>query len=286
MSPSGSASDCPRPAAPAAWSAIPAQAGGAGSSRATAAAASGRQGEAKAFLQIVPVWAGTIVHSKSESTDRARSARRQNHHDLAALETRVLLDFGELRDVAFDLVQKLGADFLMRHFTATVAQGDLDLVALFEEALHGTHLHIIVVVVDHRPELDLLDLDDLLLFAGFSRFLLRRILELPVVHDLANGRNGIGRDFHEVHAGFERHLDGDDRLDRALVGAVLIDQLDLCVADFIIGTRPVFGSSGRSSVGTANGYFSKVVNEDCSLKDKRLAGKPTSHSSDKKHQMR
>ena len=33
----------------------------------------------------------------------------------------------------------------------------------------------------------------------------------------------------------------------------LIDQLDLCVADFIVGARPVFGGGGRGSVGTANG---------------------------------
>jgi hypothetical protein len=33
----------------------------------------------------------------------------------------------------------------------------------------------------------------------------------------------------------------------------LIDQLDLRVADFIIGARPVFGGSGRGSIGTTNG---------------------------------
>jgi hypothetical protein len=88
---------------------------------------------------------------------------------------------------------------------------------------------------------------------GLPRLFLRRILELPVVHDLANGRTGIGRNLHKVHAGFERHLDGGDRLDGAVVQACLIDQLDLCVADFIIGARPVFGGSGRGSVGTANG---------------------------------
>jgi hypothetical protein len=52
-----------------------------------------------------------------------------------------------------------------------------------------------------------------------------------------------------------------------MVGAVLIDQLDLCVADFIVDSRPVFGGSGRGSIGTANGYFSKIVNEKCSLKE-------------------
>ncbi len=141
----------------------------------------------------------------------------------------------------------------MRHFAAAIAQGDLDLVALFEEPLHRAHLHVIVVIVDHWPQLDLLDLDDLLFLAGFGGFLLRRIFELPVVHDLANGRISIGRNLHKVHARFEGHLYRSRRLDGAVIGTVLIDQLDLCVADFIIGARPVFGGSGRGSVGTANG---------------------------------
>jgi hypothetical protein len=109
------------------------------------------------------------------------------------------------------------------------------------------------VIVDHRPELDLLDLDDLLLLAGFGGFFLRRIFKLPVIHDLANGRIGIGRNLHKVHAGFHRHLDGGDRFDIAVVQACLINQLDFVVADFIVGARPVFGGSGRGSVGTANG---------------------------------
>jgi hypothetical protein len=66
----------------------------------------------------------------------------------------------------------------------------------------------------------------------------------------------------------------------------LVDQLDLCVADVIIDARPVFGSSGRSSVGTANGWFSKVVSEGCSLKDSAFAGKSSSRFRDKKLQMR
>jgi hypothetical protein len=49
------------------------------------------------------------------------------------------------------------------------------------------------------------------------------------------------------------HLDGGDCLDRAVVRAVLVDQLNRGVADFVIGARPVFSGSGRGSVGTANG---------------------------------
>ena len=136
---------------------------------------------------------------------------------------------------------------------ATVAQGDLDLVAFLEEALHRAHLHVIVVIVDHRPQLDLLDLDDFLFLAGFRGFLLRRILELPVVHDLADGGIVVRRNLDQVHARFHGHPDGRHGFDGALVGPVYVDQLDLCIADFIIDARPVFGDCGRGSVGTANG---------------------------------
>src|SRR5262249_45845313 len=74
------------------------------------------------------------------------SARRQHHHDLAALELRVLLHLGVLGDVGLHLVEQLGADLLVCHFAATVAQGDLHLVAFLEEALHRAHLHVIVKV--------------------------------------------------------------------------------------------------------------------------------------------
>jgi hypothetical protein len=71
-----------------------------------------------------------------------------------------------------------------------------------------------------------------------------------------------------------------------VVGAVLIDQLDLCVADFIVGARPVFGCSGRGSIGTANGDFSNVVNEGDSLKELAVVGKQTRGRMDENHQMR
>ena len=37
------------------------------------------------------------------------------------------------------------------------------------------------------------------------------------------------------------------------IGAVLVDQLNLKVADFIVDARPVFSGGSRSSVRTANG---------------------------------
>src|SRR6201996_3288208 len=209
------------PAAADGWSEIRARVAGAESLPATGAAVAGRRHEID-FSDAVrkrPARSSDGPHSNSRTKLRTQrsplgSARRQDHHDLTSLEARILLDLGELGDIGLDLVEQLGADFLVGHFAAPVAQGDLDLVAFLEEALHCPHLHVIVVIVDHRPQLDLLDLDDLLFLAGLRGLLLRGIFELPVVHNLANGRTGVRRNLDEIHAGFERHLDGDHGLDR------------------------------------------------------------------------
>ncbi|MBP1060595.1 hypothetical protein JOE51_002062 [Bradyrhizobium japonicum] len=134
------------------------------------------------------------------------------------------------------------------------------------------------MIVDHRAELDLLDLDGLLPLAGFGGFLLSGILVLPVVHDLADGRAGIRRNLDQIHASFLGHLDGDDGLDRAFVVTGLIDQLDLRIADIIIDARPVFAGSGRSFIRTANGWFSKVVKEAAILKEDAFAGKQVAYA--------
>jgi hypothetical protein len=69
-----------------------------------------------------------------------------------------------------------------------------------------------------------------------------------------------------------------------VVGAVLIDQLNLCIADFIVGARPVFGGDGRGSVGTANGIVSKVVKEGDILKEYAAAGKRSRVAPDQNRQ--
>jgi hypothetical protein len=52
-----------------------------------------------------------------------------------------------------------------------------------------------------------------------------------------------------------------------LVGAVLIDQLNLGIADFIVGARSVFRDGHWRSTGTANGWLSNVVKEAPTLKE-------------------
>ena len=79
----------------------------------------------------------------------------------------------------------------MVHFAATEAQGELNLVAFFEEAAGRFHLGVEVMVVNHRAKFDFLQLNDLLFLAGFGSLLLFLETELAVVENLGNRGLGV-----------------------------------------------------------------------------------------------
>src|SRR6185436_2045847 len=122
----------------------------------------------------------------------------------------------------------------------------LDLVAVLEEALDVLLLELVVVLVDLGPELDLLDLDDLLVLLGLPGALLFLVLIAPEVHDPAHRRVGRGRYFHQV----EPFLPGNrERLlrrhDSQLLPGV-VDDPHLADPDPFIHPRAVFPT--RASV--------------------------------------
>ena len=171
--------------------------------------------------------------------DDARLARRHHHHDLAAFHFRKLLDLGDFLEIVLHAFQQVGAAILVGHFPPAKAQRHLDLVALLEEALHRLDLHLIVVVVDVGPHLDLLDLDDLLLLLGLGLFLLLLVFVLAVIKDLAHRRLGVRRDLDKVKAGLlcdgERPVGRDDT---ALLAGV-VNQKNLGNRDILVDARPV-----------------------------------------------
>jgi hypothetical protein len=192
------------------------------------------------------------VATESESSAGGLT-RRQHHNDLAAFEARLLLNLGDLDGVALDPVEQLIAQLLVRHFTAAEPQGDLDLVAFLEKPLHRAHFHVVIVIVDHRPQLDFLDLDDFLLLARFGGFLLRLIFIFAEIENLANRRDRIRRDLHQIEPGLLRHGDGGADFSDALVGAVFVDELDLANADLLVDARALLGGGLRVSDRATNG---------------------------------
>jgi hypothetical protein len=95
------------------------------------------------------------------------------------------------------------------------------------------------VIVDHRAELDLLDLDDLLFLAGFSRLFLGLELVLAIVQDFGDGGDRIGGDLNEIKPGCLGKPNGGFGQDDTLVVAGGIDQLNLSGADLLVNARAV-----------------------------------------------
>jgi len=112
-----------------------------------------------------------------------------------------------------------------------------------KEAVHRTHLHVVVVNIDARAHLDLFDLDDLLLLAGLVLALLGLVLVLAVIEDLGDRRDGRRRDLDQVETDLLGHRDGLARGDDAMHGPVFEHQADLGNVDHSVDTRT--GLTGR-----------------------------------------
>ncbi len=142
----------------------------------------------------------------------------------------------------------------MRHLAAAEAQGDLHLVAFLEEAVHGLHLHVVVVLVDAGAQLDFLDLDGALLLARLRGLLLLEKAEATIIEDLADRRNGVRGDLDEVEAGILGKLQRIEERDHATVGAGIVDELNLAnSADIAVRAGTFLGRGRGSAVGTTNG---------------------------------
>ncbi|MDB5439212.1 MAG: hypothetical protein JWM33_1639, partial [Caulobacteraceae bacterium] len=164
---------------------------------------------------------------------------------------------GDAVEVGLHLLQQAHAQFGVRHLAAAEAQGDLDLVAFFEEPVHGLGLHLVVVDVDLRAELDLLDLDDLLALARLVLLFLFLELVLAVIQDLHHRGIGVRHDLDQIETGLlSRFQSRRDRHD-ALLFAVLIDQQDLGDSDLVVDARSVL--DGGRLHGAANGRCSVMV---------------------------
>lgn len=180
---------------------------------------------------------------------------RQYHHHLPAFEPGLHLDFGDLESVILDAFQQFHSQLLVRHFAAAETQGNFDFIALLEEAFHRTHLHVIIVIIDHRSEFDLLDLNYFLLFARLGCLLLLLVFVFAIVEQLADGGRCIGRDFDQVQSGFLRQLQGFRDGNIPAVAAVLIDQMNFTGADLVINALAVLLDWRRGSARTTNGCY-------------------------------
>ena len=170
---------------------------------------------------------------------------RDDHDHVAAVLLRRGLHEAELLDVFAEALQETETQLGTGLLATTEHDRDLDLVASLQEPYDVTLLGRVVVRVDLRAELHLLDDGEHLVLAALTRLLGRLVLELAVVHELGHRRPRHGGDLDQVEIAFlgqpERLADGND----AHLLAVRTDQSHLWDANPVVDAR--FCADGASS---------------------------------------
>src|SRR4051794_12402148 len=150
--------------------------------------------------------------------------RREDHDHVAAVLLGRRLHEAELRDVLAEPLQQPVPELGPGLLASAEHDRDLDLVALLEEADHMALLRRVVVRVDLRAELHLLDDGEDLVLAALTRLLSGLVLELAVVHELAHRWPGHRSDLDEIEVALLGQLQGLVDRDDADLLALRTDQ--------------------------------------------------------------
>jgi hypothetical protein len=146
---------------------------------------------------------------------------------LAAFHARIGFDLGILGAILLDPLEQVHAELAVRKLAAAEAQSDLHLVAFADELVDRLHLRIIIMIVDVRTHLDLLDLLRLLALPGEVRLFLRLVLELADIEELGDGRVRIGGHLDQVEPEFLGLFHRLARVHHAEILALMVDHADL-----------------------------------------------------------
>src|SRR5215471_1198213 len=164
---------------------------------------------------------------------------RQDRVHLVAFLARRGLGDREVGELADQPLQDAAADLGVRHLAPAEEDRRLHLVAVLEEALDVLLLELVVVLVHLRPELDFLDLDDLLMLLRRPRALLLLVLIAPEVHDAADRRHRRRGDLHEVEPLLPRDGQRLRRRHDPELRAVLVDDADFTDPDAFVDPRAI-----------------------------------------------
>src|SRR6185437_6108473 len=180
---------------------------------------------------------------------------RADHHDhVPAVLLRLGLDETELGYVVRELLQQPEAELGTGLLATAEHDRHLDLVPRLEEPLDVALLGAVVVRVDLRAELDLLDDGLRLVLARLPRLERGLVLELPVVHELTDRGPRSRGNLDKIEVSLlrepERLVDRDD----PYLLALRADKPDFRRADPIVDTRvdADVTSTGSSCSATAS----------------------------------
>jgi hypothetical protein len=145
---------------------------------------------------------------------------------------RRLLEFGDRFQLLLQALDQLVAFLGVGVFAAAEDDGEDDFVLLGQELFSAVDLGHQVVVADFGADAELFVLA--VVRVAFVLPLLLLVFELAVIHDSANGRLLLGRDFYKIKAKIFGTLESFDSFEDAELVAFRSDDADRCIADLFV----------------------------------------------------
>ena len=135
----------------------------------------------------------------------------------------------------------------MSHFAAAEADGDFDPVAIGQETLGVADLNVEIIDVDSGGHTHFFDLHDPLVFLCLLIPLGLLETVLAVVHELADGGDGVGGNFHQVQVGVAGLCQGFGQGHDAKLFPLGGDEAYFLVVNFLVDLMSRVSYDGRTS---------------------------------------
>ena len=159
---------------------------------------------------------------------------RDDHAQKSAVENRLLFNRSQFGASLLKSLDDLATDVHVAHFASLELHHHAHLVSCGQEAVCMLDLGFEIVRVDAAGKLDLLELDDLLLFLCFLFAFFAFEAELAVIHDLTYGRRCLRCHQYKIKSLVICHfqcLGGAHNTERLSVGS---DQTNLFGSNLLI----------------------------------------------------
>lgn len=174
-------------------------------------------------------------------------AAGQEHGHVASIQFGLLVHGRHLSAIFCEFFQQALADVGMGHFPAAEADGDLHPVAVGQKALGVADLDIEIIDVDSRGHTHFFDLDDPLVFLCLLVPLGLLEAILAVIHELADGGDGVGGNLHQVQVGFAGLGHGLGQGHNPKLLPLGGDQAHFLVVNFLVDLMSRVSYDGRTS---------------------------------------
>jgi len=163
--------------------------------------------------------------------------RVEDHRHLTALQAGPGLHLADTLDRRTHLVQNRDAEFRPAELTVAEEDRHLNLLALAQEAQRAVRLDLVVVRIDRRPVLDLLQIDRRRLPPRLLVLLVAFELDLAPVQNANNGRIRVRTYFNEIEPCRVSARLGLIQGDDTQLGTVLIDEPYRAFPDPVVDAR-------------------------------------------------